>query len=772
MVIVSPGLMSNDKVLQNGDRFIPTSSSMSAYKVLSGEDSNSLTNQSKSSEVSFSIREDSFVSGVIHSPTNLSPSPRSITSSSSTGSSSHPRTVLKPNDLHQEVVAEALNLNYCSKVLKFNNIYTHQPPKNPGSYMSNPIEKIINKSTTKKPKLKVKSVMASDILQAPGLRNDYYSNLISWSPKTNRVIVGLASRMYLWGADSQVVQINYENDDLITAVSCSQEYWILVATANGKILLIDQGNEVNSVVGEFNVPENKCIFCFTWFNDSKHFLAGNDSGEVHVMRIKTLANLELEIIKTFRAHQQQICALNATNDEVAVGANDNCCSLWSLPDYHSPQLKFVLPHKAAIKALSFCPWTGSLLATGGGSKDRKIRFWHTTSGTLLKEFYTDGQITSLIWSKYKKEIVATFGFGGSTKSNLMRVYSYPEMTPSLEVNATSNLRILSATTSPDFCSVCVATNDSTIRIYHLWDRAVEISPTSSSRITGAYGSDIIELAEGVIRTELEFLRDSEVITDALYTKLVEALPQKYKKNEKPWDVDALSTGSVSKEKYSAPPSEPPAPAYEAKSSKLAEEFANTHISPPDHPPAPHRSTPKPVGYCTASFDYAAQEPDDLNLSKGDKLAVVEHLSEDWWKGYKAGSDPEKAGVFPSNYVTVISEAEFTSSENRLAASRPLPSHQNSQSSYGPPAYYQPPLSNQPSYGGYAQYPPPSTGYYPPPQQYQQTPPPPQQVVVAPEQQQQQSSGHGHLKKYGSRFGEAALFGAGASVGANIVNSIL
>ncbi|KAG5419258.1 PIN3 [Candida metapsilosis] len=277
-----------------------------------------------------------------------------------------------------------------------------------------------------------------------------------------------------------------------------------------------------------------------------------------------------------------------------------------------------------------------------------------------------------------------------------------------------------------------------------------------------------------VRTELEFLRDSEVITDALYSKLVEALPQKYKKDEKPWDVDVLQSGPVSEKATYAPPSEPPVPAYDEKSSKMVEEFANTHISPPEHPPAPRRdAAPKPVGYCTASFDYAAQEPDDLNLSKGDKLAVVEHLSEDWWKGYKAGSSPEKAGVFPSNYVTVISESEFNASENSLAAPRPAPSPQDSYSSHGPPSYNQPPLSNQPSYGGYAQYPPPSTGYYPPPQQYQQ--PPPQQVVVgAPEQQQQQQhhSGHESVKKYGSRFGEAALFGAGASVGANIVNSIL
>lgn len=299
--------MSNEKILLSGDRFIPTSSSLLAYKVWSGGEQKCPDIHSNNNEVNLSIRNDSFVSTVTQSPTNLSLSPRSNTSSSSTGNSSSPRTSLVPNDLHQEIVAKALNFNYCSKVFKFNNSYTHQPLRHQSIHQSDSIERMINKSATRKPKYKVKSIMASDILQAPGLRNDYYSNLISWSPKTNRVIVGLASRMYMWGADSHVVQINYENDDLITAVSCSQEYWVLVATANGKILLIDQREEVNGVAGEFNVPESKCIFCFTWFDNSEHFLAGDDSGEVYVMRIKQSSNLELEIVKTFRAHQQQIC---------------------------------------------------------------------------------------------------------------------------------------------------------------------------------------------------------------------------------------------------------------------------------------------------------------------------------------------------------------------------------------------------------------------------------------------------------------------------------
>ena len=33
-------------------------------------------------------------------------------------------------------------------------------------------------------------------------------------------------------------------------------------------------------------------------------------------------------------------------------------------------------HKAAVKALAWCPWQRNLLATGGGSTDKTMRFWN------------------------------------------------------------------------------------------------------------------------------------------------------------------------------------------------------------------------------------------------------------------------------------------------------------------------------------------------------------------------------------------------------------
>lgn len=50
------------------------------------------------------------------------------------------------------------------------------------------------------------------------------------------------------------------------------------------------------------------------------------------------------------------------------------------------------------------------------------------------------------------------------------------------------------------------------------------------------------------------------------------------------------------------------------------------------------------------FDYAAREPDELTLTKGDLITDVKPMSDGWMEGLKDG----KKGMFPDNYVKVSS----------------------------------------------------------------------------------------------------------------------
>lgn len=53
---------------------------------------------------------------------------------------------------------------------------------------------------------------------------------------------------------------------------------------------------------------------------------------------------------------------------------------------------FFSSHQAAVKALAWCPWQPSLLASGGGTADRKIRFWNCNTGVCMSDIDTQSQV--------------------------------------------------------------------------------------------------------------------------------------------------------------------------------------------------------------------------------------------------------------------------------------------------------------------------------------------------------------------------------------------
>lgn len=295
------------------------------------------------------------------------------------------------------------------------------------------------------------------------------------------------------------------------------------------------------------------------------------------------------------------------------------------------------------------------------------------------------------------------------------------------------------------------------------------------------------------RTELEFLLDSEVITKDLYDLLMASLPAKYQKDMAPWGTDKVPL---------LPLRAPESAGADSLADQLASVMASTNIAEKEPPAKLAAISPPPrpapvLGYCKALYDYESSEEGDLKLTKGVRIAVLEHLSPDWWKGYKQGEDKSKAGVFPANYVASIPASEFTTTHSEESVSLneksnekvpllqgtvapPSYNHDYSPPSGAPPQGYQPQhnyasppqgyQSPQPSYGGYSQFPPPSTNYYPPQQQQMQPQPQPQ---PQPEQEHhhQPSKMEGHVKSVGSKFGNAAIFGAGSALGSDLMRLI-
>jgi hypothetical protein len=131
--------------------------------------------------------------------------------------------------------------------------------------------------------------------------------------------------------------------------------------------------------------------------------------------------------------------------------------------------------------------------------------------------------------------------------------------------------------------------------------------------------------------------------------------------------------------------------------------------------------------------------------------VHEYMNADWWMGRNLRTGQE--GIFPRSYVV---------EEQQPSEKAP------------PPAAYQQPqyAAATPSPGGYYPVAPVPGGGYP-----AAPPPGPAAQPYGQQQQQQEGDGSGGSKigeqgkKFGKKLGNAAIFGAGATIGSNIVNSI-
>ncbi|KAG9230208.1 hypothetical protein BJ875DRAFT_163588, partial [Amylocarpus encephaloides] len=232
-----------------------------------------------------------------------------------------------------------------------------------------------------------------------------------------------------------------------------------------------------------------------------------------------------------------------------------------------------------------------------------------------------------------------------------------------------------------------------------------------------------------IKNELENLAEHGAISDEVYDKIMRSLPQESSLNASsarsnptpspaPVPTNAFANMNVN--------NEPPPPAY------------NTPTTGP--PSLPNRGRPE-IARATALYRYA--EPEDCNFEVGDEISVFEKMNADWWLGKNVRTGKE--GVFPVNYVQVQTNPE------------PLPS---------PAAYGNEKAGGYPgAYQAQQQGPPPPGPSNP----YNSSVPP---MAVAEQPTDGKPSKGGEMgKKFGKKLGNAAIFGAGATIGGNIVNSI-
>lgn len=343
-----------------------------------------------------------------------------------------------------------------SNLLKYNT----KSEKTDSPYSLSPISENSQKllSSPRKPPRKIPKSPIK-VLEAPAIQDDFYLNLVDWSSQ-NVLAVGLSTCVYLWNAStSQVTRLcDVGDSDSITSVSWLQRgTHLAVGTNRGFVQIWDVAH--SKIVRDMGGHKSR-VGATAW---NAHILSSGSRDRVIFHRdVRAPSDYTTKLV----GHKQEVCGLKWSydNQQLASGGNDNKLLIWDSRS-SSPQMKFS-EHSAAVKAIAWSPHQRGVLASGGGTADRCIRFWNTLSGTAINKLDTGSQVCNLAWSKNVNELVSTHGYS----QNQIVVWSYPSMTQIATLTG-HTMRVLYLSVSPDGQTIVTGAGDETLRFWNVFPSA-------------------------------------------------------------------------------------------------------------------------------------------------------------------------------------------------------------------------------------------------------------------------------------------------------------
>ncbi|KEG01251.1 cell division cycle 20-like protein 1, cofactor-APC complex [Plasmodium vinckei vinckei] len=308
------------------------------------------------------------------------------------------------------------------------------------------------------------------VLSAPKLADNFYLNLLDWS-KRNIIAVGLNEKLYMWNNYTckkyELFDLSILNKKKKKKKNDTQKYiaslkwnifgnYLAVGLSNGVVEIWDIEKcakirkyknhklRVGSLCWYYNIlttgsRDNKIINCDLRTKDSSYI--------------------------KYEKHTSEVCGLqwNYNGKLLASGSNDNSICIW---DNNKNDFIFhFTKHKAAVKAISWCPHDHNLLTTGGGSADKKIYFWNINNGECINSINTNSQVSNILWSKNTKELISTHSY---THSQII-IWNYPDLNK-ISALTDHKLRVLYAALSPDGTSLVSGSPDETIRLWNVFPK--------------------------------------------------------------------------------------------------------------------------------------------------------------------------------------------------------------------------------------------------------------------------------------------------------------
>jgi len=299
------------------------------------------------------------------------------------------------------------------------------------------------------------------MLDAPDLADDFYLNLIHWSSQ-DCLAVGLGSSIYIWEATtSNVILLSDLSTygDSVTSVNWNSTGELLaVGTKKGNVNIWDV--KKHKLIKTWHL-HNERIGALSWHNNSV-----TTGSRDRLICSKDLRSSGPGSDRRMIHHSQEVCGLawSPNLQQLASGGNDNQLCIWDNRLTSVPAMVFS-QHTAAVKAIGWSPHQENLLASGGGTVDRTLKFWNTENGTLVNSFDTGSQVCCLLWSKYSQEIATAHGYS----QNHIAIWKYPQMEQVAALTG-HNHRVLYLSGSPCGTNIVSGAGDESLRFWKVFEK--------------------------------------------------------------------------------------------------------------------------------------------------------------------------------------------------------------------------------------------------------------------------------------------------------------
>lgn len=320
------------------------------------------------------------------------------------------------------------------------------------------------------------------ILDAPELMDDYYLNLLDWG-SSNTVAVALNQSVYLWSASSGACEelLRCGEGDYVSSVAWAADgRHVAVGLSSSAVQVWDaeRRRPLRALAGH-----SARVGALAWNGHTLSTGSRDASIACHDVRVRAATTAVL------RGHEGEVCGLrwSPSGAQLASGGNDNVLNVWDAAAAGAAPgaapAHRLTAHRAAVKALAWCPFQGNLLASGGGTADGSIKFWNTHTGALVNSVDTGSQVCALAWSRHEREILSSHGFA----QNQLCLWKYPTMAKVAEMTGHTS-RVLHLATSPDGATVCSAAADETLRFWRCFGDAAPAAPAAAKATAGLSSS--------------------------------------------------------------------------------------------------------------------------------------------------------------------------------------------------------------------------------------------------------------------------------------------